>query len=123
VEILDIEHGWTPRNFDGSPIGVQTDLDVVTLLLQLTNTSGELRYIGEDDLLLVGTDGSRYAPRPLPIAREPRLITMPVLPGDVVRGWQTYAVPPGITIARAQWNPSRGDRTPAAAAYNLELPR
>ena len=58
-------------------------------------------------------------------ATQKTVIMGPVGPSpyDVVRGWQTYAVPPGITIARAQWNPSRGDRTPAAAAYNLELPR
>jgi hypothetical protein len=51
------------------------------------------------------------------------LLTMPIMPGDVVRGWQTYAVPQGVTVARAQWNPSRPDRAPSNAAYNLDLPR
>ena len=123
AEIVDVEHDWQPINLDGTSIGVQAGLDIVTVWLQMTNTSGELRYVGEGDLLLVGADGTRYAPRPSPLAREPRMLTMPILPGDVVRGWQTFAVPPGVTIARAQWNPSRADRTPAGAAFNLELPR
>jgi len=123
AEIVDVEHGWAPINIDGSPIAVQAGLDIVTVMVQLTNTSGELRYVAESDLLLVGSDGSRYAPRAMPLAREPRVLTMPILPGDSVRGWQTYAVPPGVTVARAQWNPSRNDRASSGAAYALDLPR
>jgi hypothetical protein len=122
AEIVEVEHGWTPVGIDGVALNVQPGLDVVTVLMQLSNGSSELRYIGDGDILLVGSDGTRYAPRPTPMAREPHLLTMPIMPGDTVRGWQTYTVPQGVTIARAQWNPSRPDRAPGSAAYSLDLP-
>jgi hypothetical protein len=123
VEIVELERAWTPTALDGSPLAIQTGLEVVAALVQVTSQSGDLRFIGADDLILVGAEGVRFAPRPVPVAREPRLLTMPVLGGDVVRGWLSYVVPSGTSLAWAQWNPSRPDRPAGDAAYALELPR
>jgi len=123
LEVVEVARGWQPTGIDGVAVPVQPGLDVITLLVQLTNRAGEARYIGDSDLVLVGSDGTRHAARPTPIAREPRLLTMPIIAGDVVRGWQTYVIPSGTTITRAQWNPTRPDRGPAETAFPIDLPR
>ena len=123
VELLELARGWQPIGFDGVALTVQPNTDVLTVLVQMTNRSNDVRFVGDADVVLVGSDGSRYAARPNPLAREPRLLTTPLLPGDILRGWQTYLVPQGVTITRAQWNPARSDRLPADAAFPLDLPR
>ena len=123
VEILEVERDWRPTNLEGSAVVVQPGLEVTAVHVQVTSQSAELRFIGGADLILVDPDGGRYAPRPAPLAREPRLLQMPVLGGDVVRGWLSYVVPSGTSLVWAQWSPSRPDRPGPDAAYALELPR
>jgi hypothetical protein len=123
IEVVEVARGWQPIGFDGVALAVQPDMDVVTVLVQITNRSNEVRFVSDADVILVGSDGSRYATRPAPLAREPHLLTTPLMAGDVVRGWQTYLLPQGTTITKAQWNPTRADRLPADAAFTLELSR
>jgi hypothetical protein len=118
-----MERDWKPTNLDGSAVAVKPGLEAVTVLVQVTSQTAELRFVGEWDVILVGPDGGRYAPRPAPVAREPGLLQMPVIGGDVVRGWLSYVVPSGTSLAWVQWSPTRPDRPGADAAYALELPR
>ena len=73
--------------------------------------------------MLVADDGARYAPRQAPPLREPRLLTVPMPPGDAVRGWLTYETPVGTAPRRLQWSPTRPDRPHAHATYTLAVPR
>jgi hypothetical protein len=71
---------------------------------------------------LVAEDGARLAPRQVPPLRDPHLLTVPVPPGDSVRGWLTYETPAGTAPQRLQWSPTRPDRPRAEATYILALP-
>jgi hypothetical protein len=112
VEILEVERDWKPTNLDGSSVAVQPRLEIAAVLVQISSQSPELRFLDGSDLILVGPDGARFAPRPSPLAREPRLLRMPVLPGDVVRGWLTYVVPSGTRTTRARRRRRRSSRGP-----------
>lgn len=122
VSVLAVEWAW-PGTDDTAPRDGRAGPPLVTVLVSATNRARETRFVADADLLLVGADGARYTPRPAGTAREPRLLTMPILPGDTVRGWLTYEAPAGELSTRLQWSPTRPDRPRAEAAYVLSLPR
>jgi hypothetical protein len=53
---------------------------------------------------------------------EPHLLTVPVPPGDTVRGWLTYDNLAGTTPHRLQGSPTRPDGPRADATSLLSLP-
>ena len=94
LEIVEVERGWQPRMPDGSPARTRDGQELLTVHVRLVNRAAELRYATDADLVLVADDGARYAPRQAPPLREPHLLTVPVPPGDTVRGWLTYETRP-----------------------------
>jgi hypothetical protein len=122
LEIVEIEPGWQARAADGALIRGRDGLDLLTIHVRLVNRTAELRYAADSDIVLVADDGARFAPRQVPPLREPHLLTLPVPPGDGVRGWLTYDVPAGSTPRRLQWSPTRPDRPRAEATFMLTLP-
>ena len=123
AEIVEVERGWQPTDASGAPLPVRDGHELVTVQVRLANSATENRYVAEHDLVLVGDDGARFAPKQAAPQREPRLLTMPLLPGDTVRGWLTYETPAGQATRRIQWSPTRPDRPRADTAFNLPLPR
>ena len=122
LEIVEVERGWQPRMPDGSPARTRDGQELLTVHVRLVNRAAELRFATDADLVLVADDGARYAPRQAPPPREPHLLTVPVPPGDTVRGWLTYEMPAGAAPHRLQWSPTRPDRPRAEATYLLGLP-
>ncbi len=123
LELAEVERRWQPPTTEATTGTVREATDLLTLHLRFINRAGDVRYVADSDILLVGEDGSRYAPRPSGQRREPRLLTVPVPANDGLRGWLTYEVPPGTTLRGVQWSPTRPDRPRADATYMLGLPR
>lgn len=122
AEILEIERGWQPTDPTGAPIRLRDGAELITVHIRMTNSAPETRYVSENDLVLVSEDGARFAPRQSGPQREPRLLTTPLLPGDVVRGWLTFESQSGLATRRLQWSPTRPDRPRAETTFNLTLP-
>ena len=122
LEVVEIERGWQPRQPDGSLVRVRDGQELTAVHVRLVNRAAELRFAADSDLVLVGDDGARYSAQQAPPLREPHLLTVPVLPGDTVRGWLTYEAPAGAAPHRLQWSPTRPDRPRAEATYLLALP-
>lgn len=122
AEIIEIERGWQPTDVTGAPIRLRDGAELVTVHMRMTNNAPEARYVSENDLVLVSEDGARYAPRQSGPQREPRLLTTPLLPSDIVRGWLTFETQAGLPTRRLQWSPTRPDRPRAETAFNLTLP-
>lgn len=122
LEIIEIERGWQAHLPDGTPLRGRDGLELLTVHVRLVNRTAELRFASDGDLLLVADDGARLTPRQAPPLREPHLLTVPVPPGDTVRGWLTYDSPAGTTLRRLQWSPTRPDHPRADATYLLSLP-
>lgn len=123
LEILSAERDWQATLPDGTPRRPREGMHLVTILVRFSNGTAEARHVADADLTLVGEDGSRFTPLPTGPAREPRTLTVPVLPGDVIRGWLTYEVPAGEQPVRLQWSPTRPDRPRAETAFLLGVPR
>lgn len=122
AEIVEVERGWQATDAAGAPIRVRDGQELLTVQVRLTNSANESRYVADGDLVLVSEDGARFAPKQAAPQREPRLLTMPLLPGDTVRGWLTYETPTGQVTRRLQWSPTRPDRPRADTTFNLPLP-
>jgi hypothetical protein len=123
LELAGSEHGWQPATTEAAPGPGREAAELLTIDLRFTNQAGDVRYVADADVLLVGDDGSRYAPRQTGAHREPRLLTVPVPANDSLRGWLTYEVPPGTALRGLQWSPTRPDRPRAEATYMIGLPR
>jgi hypothetical protein len=123
LEIVEVERNWQVRGPDGSVVQRRDGSDLVTIHVRLSNEAAEIRFLADTDLVLVGDDGARLAPRQIAPLREPHLLTVPIPPHDSVRGWLTYDVPAGVEPRRVQWSPTRPDRPRADATYLLPLPR
>ena len=122
AEIVELEREWQPTDATGTPIRLREGSELVTVHVRLTNSAPETRYVSDGDLVLVSEDGARFAPRQAGPQREPRLLTTPLLPGDLVRGWLTYETQAGQPARRLQWSPTRPDRPRAETTFNLTLP-
>jgi hypothetical protein len=123
LELAEIEQHWQPPTTEATTSAGREPADLLTVHLRFTNRASDVRYVADTDILLVGDDGSRYAPRTSGHRREPRLLTVPVPANDGLRGWLTYEVPPGTVLRGIQWSPTRPDRPRADATYMLGLPR
>jgi hypothetical protein len=120
---VEVVRDWQPADAIGAPIRVRDGHELLTIQVRLTNAAVEPRYVADADFALATEDGARYAPRASAPQREPRLLTLPLLTGDSVRGWLTFETPAGIEARRVQWSPTRPDRPRAEATYNLLIPR
>jgi hypothetical protein len=123
LEISQIDRGWQSVGPDGAVQRVRDGYELVTLQVRLANGASELRYVADTDIVLVGEDGTRFAVRHAAPFRDPHLLTVPLPPGDVIRGWLSYEVPTGLAAPRLQWSPTRPDRPRAEATYLLMVTR
>jgi hypothetical protein len=122
LDIVGVERAWQPVGADGAPVRPRDGHELTAVLVRLVNGAGETRYAAETDFVLVGDDGSRYAPRQTVPIRGPQMLTVPVPARDTVRGWLTFETPVGATPKRLQWSPTRPDRPRAEATYLVPLP-
>lgn len=121
LEVAQAERRWQPPTEMGQP--APRDGELVAVQLRFANRAGEVRFVADADVLLVGEDGARYPARTAAPRREPHLLTVPLTANDAIRGWLTYEVPTGTALRGIQWSPTRPDRPRAETTYVLALPR
>ena len=105
LEVVEVECAWQARQPDSTPARGREGQELLTVHVRLVNRTPKLRFAADGDLLLVADDGARLTPRQAPPLREPHLLTVPVPPGDVVRGWLTYDAPAGTAPRRLRRPP------------------
>ncbi len=123
MEVAEVDRHWRPVSADAATPSARDAPDVLTVHVRFTNRTGEVRFVADTDVLLVGDDGARFSPRQSGAHREPRVLTVPVAPNDTLRGWLTYELPPSTSLRGLQWSPTRPDRPRADATYMIGLPR
>ena len=122
LEVVEAARSWQATGADGAPIGGRDGFELLTVHVRLVNRASDVRYVADSDIVVVADDGARFASRQVPPLREPYLLTLPVPPGDGVRGWLTYEVPAGSLPRRLQWSPTTPDRPRAETTFILALP-